>query len=329
MDLIKNKTAQYDVVGIGSALLDFTVEVDDAHLASTGLTKGQMHLIDSERSKEIFKAISGMKIETTPGGSAANTLAGVAGFGGKAFFIGKVGNDENGKIYITETEKSGVNTRIGKHDSISGHAITFITPDSERTFATHLGAALFLDEKDIKEEDIKKSKILHLEGYLFEPDNLYAASLKAMKAAKENGVLISIDLSDAGLVGRIFDRLKSVVNDFADIVFANETEAFSFVGVKEVEALDAISQMCSLAVVKLGADGSLIKSKEEMHRIKSFETSVVNTNGAGDMYAAGLLYGISNGYSLNDSGRIGSYASSLVVAQPGARLGWKLDPKII
>ena len=329
MALIKNNNAEFDVVGIGSALLDFTVEVDDAHLASTGLTKGQMHLIDSDRSKEIFKTISGMKIETTPGGSAANTLAGVAGFGGRALFIGEVGNDENGRIYISETEKSGVNTRIGNHDSISGHAITFITPDSERTFATHLGAALFLDEKDIKEEDIKKSKILHLEGYLFEPDNLYAASLKAMKAAKKNGVLISVDLSDAGLVGRIFDRLKSVVNDYADIVFANETEAFAFTGVKEAEALDAILQMCTLSVVKLGADGSLIKSKEEMHKIKSFETQVVNTNGAGDMYAAGLLYGISNGYSLQDSGRIGSYASSLVVAQPGARLGRKLDPKTI
>ncbi len=329
MALIKNNNAKFDVVGIGSALLDFTVEVDDAHLASAGLTKGQMHLIDSERSKEIFKTISGMKIETTPGGSAANTLAGVAGFGGRALFIGEVGNDENGRIYINETEKSGVNTRIGNHDSISGHAITFITPDSERTFATHLGAALFLDEMDIKEEDIKNSKILHLEGYLFEPDNLYAASLKAMKAAKKNGVLISVDLSDAGLVGRIFDRLKSVVNDYADIVFANETEAFAFTGVKEAEALEAISKMCTLSIVKLGADGSLIKTKEEMHQIKSFKTQVVNTNGAGDMYAAGLLYGISNGYSLKDSGRIGSYASSLVVAQPGARLGRKLDPKTI
>lgn len=329
MDFIKNKNAEYDVIGMGSALLDFTMEVDDAHLAATGLTKGQMHLIDAGRSKEIFKAVSGMKIETTPGGSAANTLAGVAGFGGKSLFVGKVGNDENGRIYIAETEKSGVKASIGRHDSISGHAITFITPDSERTFATHLGAALFLDEKDIKDEDIKNSKILHLEGYLFEPDNLYAASLKAMKTAKENGILVSVDLSDAGLVGRIFDRLKSVVSEYADIVFANETEAFSFTGLKEADALDALSQLCSLSVVKLGADGSLIKTKDEMHRINSFKTSVVNTNGAGDMYAAGLLFGISNGYSLSDAGRIGSYASSLVVAQPGARLGKKLDPKKI
>jgi sugar/nucleoside kinase (ribokinase family) len=278
---------------------------------------------------EIFKAVSGMEIETTPGGSAANTLAGVAGFGGKSLFIGKVGNDENGKIYIAETEKAGVKARIGIHDSISGHAIAFITSDSERTFATHLGASLFLDEKDINEEDIKNSRILHLEGYLFEPDNLYAASVKAMKIAKENGVLVSVDLSDAGLVGRIFDRLKSVVKDYADIVFANETEALSFTGLNEGEALDAISQLCSLSVVKLGAEGSLIKTKDEMHRIKSFKTSVVNTNGAGDMYAAGLLYGIANGYSLNDAGRIGSYASSLVVAQPGARLSRKIDAKKI
>jgi len=262
-----NENAEYDVVGIGSALLDFTIEVDDSFLSEMELKKGEMHLIDAERSSEILKRIENYSMETTPGGSCANTLAGVLNFDGRGIFLGAVGNDSNGDTYINETEKTGVKTGIGRHDSINGHAITFITSDSERTFATHLGAALDFSEEDVAEDVIKKSKVLHLEGYLFEPDNLNSACMRALDIAKNNGVAISIDLSDPALISRIRGRFDHIVKDYADIIFVNEDEALAFTGKSEEEALNALYEMCDVAVVKLGAEGSLIKADDKIHRI--------------------------------------------------------------
>ncbi|MCP4133466.1 MAG: adenosine kinase [bacterium] len=325
MSIQLNENAEYDVVGIGSALLDFIIEVEDSVLKELGLNKGEMHLIDAERSKEILDYLKSFPMIVSPGGSSANTLAGISNLGGKGIFLGKVGNDNHGDIYIRETEKAGVKTVIGKDESASGHAITFITPDSERTFATHLGAALTFNESDVSEEAIKGSKILHLEGYLFEPPVLNQACMKAMKIAHEKGLLISIDLSDPGLIGRISGTFKEVVRDYADIIFVNEEEAKAFTGKEEENALDELAAQCTVAVVKLGSHGSLIKTEGETTRIPIYETNVVNTNGAGDMYASGVLYGLASGFPIEKCGKLGSYASSLVVGQVEARLSEKVD----
>ncbi len=316
---ILNKNAEYDVMGIGSALLDFTVMVDDADLKELGLSKGGMALIDAERSREILSRLTGRAMEITPGGSSANTLAGVSMLGGKGIFLGKVGRDQHGDRYIAETERSGVTSDIGRHDSMTGHAITFITPDSERTFATHLGAALMLNRNDVREEHIRNAKIIHLEGYLFEPPGLLDACMHALELAKKHHVIISLDLSDPGLIQRIHPTFERVVREYANIIFVNEDEARAFTGKEKEHALHHISEMSDIAVVKLGAEGSLIKSGGLMYQIPVFRTNVVNTNGAGDMYAAGVLYGIANGFSPERAGRIGSYVSSKVVAQVGAR----------
>lgn len=319
------KKAVYDVTGIGSALLDFMVEVDDSFISGLGLKKGEMHLIDAERSREIFKLLQSMKIHIAPGGSCANAIAGMAMMGGKGSFIGRVASDDYGKAYVDKTVEAGVKSFIHRGTGMTGHAITFITPDSERTFATHLGAAIELSADEIDYTVIENSSILHLEGYLFEPENLRDVCYRSMKKAKDNGVLISVDLADPGLVGRIKDVFADVAEKYADIIFVNEEEAAAFTGVRDKDALDKLSGYSSIAVVKLGSRGSMIKSGNTVVNIDAVKTKVVNTNGAGDMYAAGFLYGLTSGRSLELSGKIASYAASLVVASAGARIEGKID----
>lgn len=326
---IFNKRAAFDVLGIGSALLDFTVPVDDADLGSFGLRKGEMQLIDEGRSREILARLAGREMEITPGGSSANTLAGIAMLGGQGVFLGTVGTDEHGDRYIQDTERIGVKAEISRHESMTGHAITFITPDSERTFATHLGAALHFNKDNVSEELIKKSKIIHLEGYLFEPPGLREACMRALEFAKKNEVLVSLDLSDPALIDRIRPVFNEVVRDYADIIFVNEDEARVFTGKERADALKELSGLCEFAVVKLGVDGSLIDTNGTVYRIPSYRTDVVNTNGAGDVYAAGVLYGIASGFRPDRAGKIGSYIASKVVSQVGARLPGKISIRSI
>lgn len=320
---MKNK--KYDISGIGSPLLDFTVMVDEKILDDMGLKKGQMHLVDEEKSSAILKRLENLKMETSPGGSSANTLAGVATLGGTGILMGTVGKDSYADYYKNETEKSGIKTRLGRHKGVTGHAITLITPDYERTFATHLGAALQFRKADVNTGDIKKSRILHIEGYLLEMPKIREAAIFAMETAKNNGIIVSVDLADPGLISRIHGVLKEIVRKYTNIVFVNEDEAKAFTGSEGEAALDILYSMCGTAVVKLGPRGSLIKRDGAVHRIPIYDIPVVNRNGAGDMYAAGVLYGIARGIDIEMAGKIGSYASSLVVGQTGARLKGKID----
>ncbi len=324
MNIDENR--EYDVCAMGSALLDFTVDAGEELLRKFELNKGEMHLIDAESSTEILAALESLPMTITPGGSSANTAAGIMNFSGRSIFNGKVGNDKHGDTYIKETEKTGVASEIKRDSSITGHAITFITPDLERTFATHLGAAIRFTENDVSVESILKSKILHLEGYLFEPPGLYEACMRAMRNAKENGTLISMDLSDPALIGRIHKRFHEVVEEYADIVFVNEDEAEAFTGKKEADALNHISKTCGFAVVKLGSRGSIIRHDNEIVEIPVYHADLVNTNGAGDMYAAGALYGICRGFSAEMCGKLGSYGASLVVSRGGARYSGTITP---
>ncbi len=317
--LMEINNSNFDVIGIGSALLDFTVEVNDSDLDTFNLKKGEMMLIDADQSKQILAKLESYNMQVTPGGSSANTIAGVANFGGKGVLMGRVGSDEHGKLYIDETEKIGVKTFLSKGDAITGHAITFITPDSERTFATHLGAAINFTKDDVSEDAIKNSKILHFEGYLFEPPTLREACMRALEIAKMNNVLVSLDLSDPGLIGRIKDVFEDVLKNYVNIAFVNEDEAAAFTGKEEAEALEVLAEYCDFAVVKLGGKGSLIKYQNEVTAIDPVKVDVVNTNGAGDMFAAGVLYGISQGMSAAESGRLGSYAAAQIVSQVSAR----------
>ncbi len=313
-----------DVVGIGSALMDLTIRVDDETLERLGLKKGTMRLVDAATSRSILEALAGYAMEKTPGGSAANTAAGVAALGGSAAFMGKVGSDELGDFYRAESERMGVSMRLARHEAMTGLAITLITPDSERTFATHLGAAIHFAKTDVLEDEIRGARALHVEGYMLE-GSMKEATLQAMEAARKNGVRVSIDLADPSLIERNLDEFKRIAKEYAGILYANEDEALAFTGDSGEEALGTMASMCEIAVVKLGEKGSLVRRNEEVHRIEPYRVAVVNTNGAGDMFAAGMLYGLARGLPLGKAGRIASYAASRVVSQVGARLSSRPD----
>lgn len=320
---------KYDVFGIGNAIMDFLIQVHPNELMELDLKKGQFHLIDEEHSKKILEKVKNSEMKITPGGSSANTLYGISLLGGSVVFCGKVGKDKHGDIY--EQKLTGKNTKSGirKIDGHkTGHAITFITPDTERTFAVHLGAAIKLEKQDVFFDDLKQSKILHIEGYQLEDSNLRSVSLHAMEFAKKNNIKISIDLADPGIVERNNEYLKKIIKEFADIIFANEDEAKALVNKKAVNALHEISEMCDIAIVKLGENGSLVKKGNKVYKIKPHSIKAIDTTGAGDMYAAGFLYGLANNYNLEQCGNIGSYLAAKVVEQIGARLK-KIDKETI
>ena len=327
--MINGSAKLFDVAGIGSPLLDFIFEVHDGVLAEIDLKKGEMHLIDEEQSGKILKMMHSYTIQTAPGGSSANTLAGVCSLGGTAVMLGTVGDDEHGDIYEQKTVEHGVVSRLSVDDTRStGHAITFITPDSERTFATHLGAALAFRREHVFEDDIKNSHILHIEGYQLEDPALKDTCIHAMEIATQNNTKVSIDLADPALVGRNLESITDIVKRYADIVFVNEMEAHAFTGKHDLEALHEIYDICEVAVVKLGEKGSLVKAYDDYWVFDAFQTLVDNTNGAGDAYAAGVLFSLARGIGMEKAGKIASYIAAQVVASPGARVERSLTGEI-
>ena len=320
---------KYQVIGIGSALLDFIFEVNDSFLRELGLKKGEMQLISKEKSEEILKRLKDFPVKISPGGSASNVIAGISSCGRNSAFMGKIGNDSHGKVYEEKTREAGVNTFFSKHETeLTGHAITFITPDFERTFAVHLGASLHFKKQDLNENAIKESRILHLEGYQLGNEELKKAVNHATEIARENNLLISLDLSDAGLIKNNLSLFRDFIKENVHILFANESEAEAFTGKNTEEALNEISKICDIAIIKLGEKGSLIKFENKTYLIPSYKTNAINTNGAGDMYAAGILYGITDNLDFETSGKIASYIASLVVGKTEARYGPGLKDKI-
>lgn len=321
----KDKNDQtYDVVGLGSPILDIIVQVDDDTLFDLDLKKGGMHLVSEERSKEILVGLSGKEKMIAPGGSTANTLAGLSVLGDNVAFFGLVGDDAHGALYHKGTQEDGVDAQLSKHlEHATGHAITFITPDQERTFATHLGAAAHFQKEHVPADVIRQSKVLHIEAYQLEDESTREPLLYAMNIAKKSGAAITIDLSDPGLIERNLDLFKQVVRDYVNVVFVNEDEAIAFTGKKEEQALEEIVKSCDTVVVKLGNRGSLIKSGDQIYKIAAHQIDVINTNGAGDMYAAGMIHGMVHQLPTDESGKIASHVAALVVGSEGARVDKK------
>jgi len=311
--------AEFDVTGIGSPLVDYIVDADEALIEGLALTKGGMTLIDEEGSRRIRTFLNGKKLVKVPGGSAANTLAGIALLGGTSAFMGSIGDDDDGKFYVSESERSGIRSFLRTHDAMTGHAITFITSDGERTFATHLGAAVHLCAADVDHAIISKSKVFHIEGYLLEGPNQREAVYDAVKTARRDGVLVSLDAADPGVVARNKDHFDECVK-MSDVVFFNEEEAIAYTGLKGKDAALDIAKNVKIAVVKLGAQGSVVASEGNAIIIRGFSANVVNTNGAGDNYAAGFLFGLTKGKTLEVCGTIASFIASRVVEEHGARL---------
>jgi sugar/nucleoside kinase (ribokinase family) len=311
-----NKTN--DVIALGNALMDFLVEVDDQYLNNLNLNKGEFHSIEEAEAKELLNKIQHLNIETVPGGSSANTLKTLASLGGKTIFCSRVGNDSHGENYIQEMNSLGVQTKINKHESITGHAITFITPDSERTFSVHLGANLKINNNDLSEEDIKNSKILHIEGYHLGASTKETA-IHAIDLAKKHHTLVSLDLSDAGVVKKNKETFQNILNKI-DILFANETEAEALTDLKPEQAVQQLAQTVKIAIVKIGKEGSLICQDGLITMIPGCPANAIDTTGAGDTYSAGFLYGYLNNWPLERAGKLGSLLASKIVEQKGANI---------
>ena len=309
---------QKSILGIGNALIDVLIHIsDDEVLKKFGLPKGSMTLVDATLSEEIKKETKGSTRNIQTGGSAANTIHGISRLGGQCGYIGKISDDELGNFYLKDFKKNRINTHFFFSETGTGHATGLISPDSERTFGTYLGAAMELTAEEMNPDIFRNYGIMHIEGYLVQNHSLIEA---AMKTAHENGLLISIDMASFNIVAANLDFLKRIVRQYVDIVFANEEEAMSFTGKQPEEALSEIAEICSIAVVKLGAHGSLIKSGNRVIRIDAIPAKSVDTTGAGDIYASGFLYALAENLDLKVAGKIGSLLAGNVVEVVGAKI---------
>ncbi|MFH2107057.1 MAG: adenosine kinase [Chrysiogenia bacterium] len=307
------------VLGLGNALVDILVKIaDERLLESLQLPKSCMTLVEESQVNDILARIIHLEKQETCGGSAANTISGLARLGIQTGYIGKIGHDAFGTFFDGEMKKLGVDTRMFYGRAQTGRALGFITPDSERTFATFLGAAVELQGSDLMAELFGGYDIFHIEGYMVQNHQLCET---AVRLAKDAGLEVSLDLASHNVVRENLGFLQEIVARYVDIVFANEDEAMAFSGEKSPsEALVTIAPKCRIAVVKLGKSGSLVKRRDERHEIGCIPARAVDTTGAGDLYAAGFLYGLIRDYQLAICGRIGSLLSGKVVEVVGAKL---------
>ncbi|MCK5339342.1 MAG: adenosine kinase, partial [Bacteroidales bacterium] len=253
------------IIGLGNALVDIIVFIDeDELLEKLDLPKGSMQLVDIEKSSMIRKACEHLPSSFASGGSAANTIYGLAKLGVETSFIGKIGKDDYGRIFKEDLEKSNIKPVLLTSDTHSGRAVALISPDRERTFATHLGAAIELNADDLHTDHFSGHDIFHIEGYIVQNNELLE---KAVKLAKENGMDISLDLASYNVVEDNLEFLRYIVKEYVDIVFANEEESKSFTGKEPLEALNELAEFCRIAVVKIGKEGSLVKSGEDVFHI--------------------------------------------------------------
>lgn len=306
------------IIGLGNALVDTLLTIEnESMIEKFGLQKGGMILIDQEKYEEIASKIAPFNKKMASGGSAANTIHGIAKLGLESAFIGKIGKDSVGNIFKKDMEESHIIPVLIESDTPSGEAIAFITPDAERTFATYLGAAVEMTEDDLQDDFFRGYDIFHIEGYLLYNHPLM---LKAVKLAKAKGMEISLDMASYNVVEDNYDFLHSFIKDYIDIVFANEEEAKAFTRKEPEEALDEIAQLCKIAVVKVGKKGSFIKKGNKKVKTGVIDAKSIDTTGAGDLYAAGFLYGLMNAYNLEKSGKIAALLSGKVVELIGPKM---------
>ncbi|OFX77833.1 MAG: hypothetical protein A2X19_03945 [Bacteroidetes bacterium GWE2_39_28] len=313
------------ILGIGNALTDIlAVLEDDSLLEQFHLPEGSMQHVDRETGEKIWQTLKPMGVQYVAGGSAANTITATAVLGMPSTFIGKVGNDELGSLFKSDQARNGIKSTLFTGKAASGRAMVFITaPNAERTFAVYLGAAIELISEDLKYEQFVGHDYFHIEGYLVQNQDLVR---RAVELAKEAGMIISIDMASYNVVESNYAFLHDIIENYVDIVFANETEAQVFTGKTPREALDEIAKICDTAIVKIGKDGSMVKKGDQYHYIEAWPADTIDATGAGDIYAAGFLFAHANGLSLKDCGEVGSLVAAKVVEVIGPKIDiprWK------
>ncbi len=316
-----SKQSLLDLVGIGNSIVDILVKTEDEFLTNHQLKKGSMCLIDEDQASKLYEScISDQKIS---GGSAANTIAGFAMLGGKAGFIGRVKNDSLGETFTNEIREIGViyETPPAEIGYPTAQCFVFVTPDAERTMCTFLGASTQLDPEDIDLSIVKQAKVLYLEGYLWDSPPAKKAFLSAAQAAKDAGKKVALSLSDAFCVERHRESFLELIEKHIDILFANQSEIMSLYQTSEFEeAIQKVKGKAKIVILTSGEKGSIILSEEKFLKIPAYKFGeLIDTTGAGDLYASGFLYGFTQNKSLEECGRMGSICAGQIVTQLGPR----------
>lgn len=306
------------ILGMGNALTDILLQIEhDEVLATLNLPKGSMQLVNGQFSDQIGIALSGIARKMATGGSASNTINGLTKLGVTAGFVGKVGKDDVGTFFTNDSISNGVTPHLLISETPSGRCTVLVSPDGERTLCTFLGASCELDAEDLTLDMFQNYDIFHIEGYLVQNHELIRT---AVRLAKEAGLKVSIDLASYNVVEDNLDFLNEIIREYVDIVFANEEEARAFTNKEPQDALIHISNHCDIAVVKIGKEGSYVKSGDSSVQVKPRTANCIDTTGAGDLYAAGFLYGLACNYSLDVCGQIGSLVAANVVEVLGAKM---------
>ena len=313
---------RYDVYGVGNAIVDTEVAVEDAFLTGHSMNKGIMTLVSPEDQAVLLQSLTGRAQHGSAGGSAANTMTAVAHFGGSAFFTGKIGNDMHGALYRESLAEAGVEFDMTPvDDGPTGACVILVTPDGERTMQTSLGAASMLAPDDITLNALRSSRTVYVEGYLFTTPSCAGAAERAMSAAVDAGVRVALSLSDPGIAGIFIEEFRRVARRYVDILFCNEHEAEIYAGGgSREERLRAVGADTPLVFMTCGADGALVFDAGVITHVPGHAVPVVDTTGAGDVFAAGALYGLTHGLNPTDAGKLGSFAAARVVTGFGARL---------
>ena len=306
------------ILGIGSALVDILTQIPNEQiLQELNLPKGSMTYVDAQTSVKIGEKLAYLGNQMASGGSAANTMSGLAKLGIEAGFLSKIGKDEVGQFFEKQMTDSRVQPLMLKSETPSGRVQALVTADGERTFATCLGAAAEMCADDIQPELFKGWDIFYVEGYLVANPTMLR---KAIETAKALGMTIAIDLASYNVVEESRDFLLELINNYVDIVFANEKEAFALTSMEPEEALHYIAERCQIAVVKVGAKGAFVQRGKEIVTIPPMKADVVDTTGAGDMWAAGFLAGLVKGESLQKCGMMGAIVAKNIIEVVGAKM---------
>jgi sugar/nucleoside kinase (ribokinase family) len=315
------RRARYQVVGIGNALVDVIAHASDDFLDKYELVKGSMALIETERAVELYRAL-GNAVEMS-GGSAANTMCGIASLGGRAAYIGKVSADELGDVFGHDLHAVGVAFRRGapSPSTPTGRCIIVVTPDAQRTMNTYLGVSSLLNVDDLDEQTIADGEVLYMEGYLFDRDDAKEAFRRAAAVAHDHGRKVALTLSDSFCVDRHRDDFRVLVRDDVDVLFGNEDELMSLYETADLAgAVAAVRRDCSLVAVTAGAEGSYVVTPDDVVKVAAEPVErVLDTTGAGDLYAAGFLFGLTNGVPLARCAELGAIAAAEVISHVGPR----------
>lgn len=314
---------QYDVYGLGNALVDMEFEVSDAFLDIMGVEKGFMTLVDEQRQFELLEYLRGERGSRQGGGSAANTVVANALLGGRSFYTCLVANDEMGDFYVAELARAGVDTNLadGRVDGVTGRCLVMVTPDAERTMNTYLGISESLSERELREAALRESTFVYSEGYLVTSPTARPAVARAMRLAREAGVKTALSFSDPSMVKYFRLGLEEIIGEGVDLLFCNREEALLWGECRTLaKAVDGLRRVAGSFVVTLGGKGALVFDGYALHEIDPFPVTPVDTNGAGDMFAGAFLYGITHGMTHAQAGRLASLAASKVVTVFGPRL---------